>query len=61
MSGSDGQLNEENISSRYSKVLLLNVEPNYSCAKENSLVIMCDCPDKDTKFTKVSMCVKLLQ
>ena len=55
------QLNAENISSRYSDVVLPDGEPIHPHAKDASFSNMCDFPDKDINFSKVVMCAKFLQ
>ena len=61
MSWSGEQLNEENIASRYSKVVLTEREPIDSRDKYSLFSIMCDFTYKDIKFSKVVICVKSLK
>ena len=54
-------MNAENIVSRYSGVLLPDVEKIHPRARYAEFASMCDFPGKYIKFAKVVMCVKLLQ
>ena len=59
--GSVEQLNAENIFSRYIDVVLPGVQPIHPCAKDSAFVSMCDFSEQYIKFSKVAMCVKILQ
>ena len=61
MSGPGKKLNADNIAYIYSVVVLHYGEPIYSCTNLFSFVSMCDCSDKDIKFSKLTICVELLQ
>ena len=55
------KLNAEDIASIQSKVLLPDAEPIHPHAKDDTFENMCDCTDKHIKFSKVLMCIKLVQ
>ena len=50
----DGQLNAENIFSRYSDVVLPGGESIHPCAKDATFSSMCDFPEKYIKLPKCS-------
>ena len=61
MSVTDELSISENIAFKKTEFVLPYVEPTHSHAKDYAFASMIDCPEKDTKFTKVVMCFELLQ
>ena len=58
MSWLDEQFNAENIASRYIEVVLTYGEPIHTCSECSEFSSMCDFPERDINFPKLSCVLK---